>query len=149
MTLFLLALPFLSLAGYCIWWESLYRWGKRPPETMHPPLPYSLKFNAPIAQLARFLAKSTGANYAVTLPHPFRRKAVVFVARHFITGRHLAHEAGGHGYQIATMGPVDYTATYLWHTLLRRGSWPLHMMEREAERREEAYADRYPSVGAP
>lgn len=141
--------PLILATAYAVWWESLYRWGKRPAADLHPPLPYSIKFNAPIAQLARRLAKSTGTNYAVTLPHPFKRRAVVFVARHFVTGPHLAHEVGGHGYQIATMGPVDYTATYLWHFVLRHGSWSLHMMEREAERREAEYAHRYGPVGTP
>lgn len=136
------------LAAYFVWWESLYRWGKRPPATLHPPMPYSLKFNAPIAQLAAFLAKSTG-NYAVTLPHPWRRKAVVFVRWHYITGPHLAHEVGGHGYQICTMGPADYTATYLWHFVLRKGTWAAHMMEREAEQREADFKREYGPVGTP
>jgi len=138
----------VAIAAYCIWWERLFFWGKRPHDDLHPPLPYVLKFNAPIAMLAGYLAKSTG-NYAVTLPHPFKRKCIVFVRRHYIKARHLAHEVDGHGRQICTMGPVDYTFTYLWHFILRKGTWALHMMEIEAKLREPAAVNHYPDIGTP
>jgi hypothetical protein len=143
---------FLGIAGllgaYLFWWDRRYG----PPvvdDTDPRPIEAVYRFNHWLPQLLMRLDGSwaTGRNRAVTLPHSRRRAAVVYVARHYITGLHRAHEVAGHGAQIIKMGPVDYWCTYVWHYVLRRGSWASHMMERDAQAREARHAGAFGDLG--
>jgi hypothetical protein len=136
---------------YLSWWEWHYL--PNVVRTDNPrPIAAVYKFNH---WLPRFLMwcdgtlNRTGRNRAVTLPHPFKRAAMVCVARHYITGRHRAHEVAGHGAQIVAMGPTSYWFTYLWHYVIRRGSWAQHMMEKDAKKAEARHAASYVDLGTP
>ena len=98
--------------------------------------------------------KPNTTNYAVTLPRIIGRGCDVLVATCGIAGRHLKHEAGGHGHQVELMqahdgslrGKASYTATYGWHVILRRGAWAKHMMERGASLYERTSPHVWPGV---
>jgi hypothetical protein len=100
---------------------------------------YQIVYNSPMALY--LLEKRTpdktpeeraAMNFAFTLPALTFRGVIVYVARDYITQRHLAHEVGGHGWQRDRMGFVDYGATYSWHYLALNKGWKDHPMEHEA-----------------
>jgi hypothetical protein len=131
-----------ALLLYLVWWEALFS-GINVASLATKPIEASYRFNH---WLPRFLlwvqvrdpVRRAKINKAVCLPHPFRRKVVVLVARHYIRGRQRKHEVIGHGTQVVEMGPVDYLFTYVWHYIIRFGSWINHMMERQASARAAA-----------
>jgi hypothetical protein len=140
-------LALLALAGYLAWWHFICFAKKRDvPYGQKPTLPVIEKFNAPIPRL---LLGPQSENFAVTVPHPFKRAAVVMYAKHFARAKHRRHEIGGHAAQLERLGPLDYLPTYLWHVVFLRRSWalvvkegavipPRHQVEREAVEREAA-----------
>ncbi len=143
----------VTLACYCVWWERLYTMppGERDLHAI-PPITVHYRFNAWLPRLILFLRvrdpkRRAHMNFAITLPHPFRRAIIVLVARSYIVAEHRAHEAAGHGWQVLLMGPVDYTATYTWHFILRRGSLRWHMMEIQAETTTRAVVHLYRDLG--
>jgi hypothetical protein len=112
---------------------------------------YQIVYNSPLALY--LLEKRTPdatpeerakMNFAFTLPALTFRGVVVYVARDYITQRHLAHELGGHGWQRHRMGFADYGATYSWHYLALNKGWKQHPMELEAKRREEETVGIFP-----
>jgi hypothetical protein len=138
------------LGGYLFWWEWRYQPGMV--EVDPRPIEAIYRFNHWLPRLLMWLdgsLKVETRNRAVTLPHPWTRAAVVYVARHYIRAAHRAHEVAGHGAQIVRMGPVDYWCTYVWHYVLRRGQWGEHMMEREAQEAEQRWASHYRDLGEP
>lgn len=107
-----------------------------------------------LPRLIRRCVAPKARNYAVTLPRIAGRGCDVLVAEDWMAPDHVKHEAGGHGDQIermqdddgAALGKASYTATYLWHVLLRRGVWKRHMMERGAERYRQTSPHVWPYV---
>jgi hypothetical protein len=86
-------------------------------------------------------------NFAITLPALWGQRVDILTAQPWIDGRHLAHEAAGHGHQRAAMG-WRYLPTYLAGFVRSRGEWAAHPMEIDAMAREAAHADRYPRITA-
>jgi hypothetical protein len=131
---------FVVAGAYCCWWEYIYAQVATPTYSEPRPLPPRFVWRH---WLPRFLlwvqvrdpVRRARIVKAVCLPGLWKAEAVVLSSGDAMPPEQEAHEVAGHGIQIVLMGPVDYVATYVWHYILRFGSWVNHMMEKDAAAR--------------
>lgn len=100
----------LITAVYLLVWQFVIFAPRRNiPYDTRSSIPVARKFNAPIARLI-WLIHGKPTNFAITLPHPFRRKAIINYARHFCQREHDRHE-NCHVPILERLGPIPYLLT--------------------------------------
>jgi len=143
----LLWLTLVALTAFLLWWEMRYK-DVVIDYTAPRPLPVEFRAHHWFPRLLLRLSvkdpsRRARIRKAVTVPSVRRVGIVVLVSGDELSAEHEAHEVAGHGAQVVLMGPVEYLFTYVWHYMLRSGSWANHIMERNATLRGREMAQHF------